>query len=323
MTQTAERAEVAEAPLARTRLASRLSMMLLLDLIAIARGEGHVLDTLLASAIIQANVQEILRRADLQLAYSTEDAMPPDELRRPVSMNAVAASLQLPFETVRRRVTAMAKTGFCRFVDGGVIVPSEALADPKYYWDGFRGYERIRAAYYQFSDLGLLGELPASTVDLSTQAFPIRAVARLMGAATLRVVERFGAVGDLVDSLVALEVYRGNIERLALTASASPDAAPDGVADEAERRPVAVSAVAERLGMPHETVRRHVLELIGRGTCVREGRGLVVPAQALCGPALGPVFAETAANMQRLFAALAQLGVLDAWDGVRRAAARA
>jgi hypothetical protein len=304
---------------ARPRLMNRLAIGLLLDLIAIARGEdGHLLDTLLASAIIHANIQEILRRADLNLAFADETAMPPDELRRPISMNALATSLELPFETVRRRVGGMVRDGFCKFVDGGVIVPSAVLDNPQYLADGFRGYERIRGFYYQASDLGILTPLPPPTVELRPDTFPIRAVARLVGTYVLRVVERMGALGDLVDGLIALEIYRCNVETLSIEeASGAPEAALDGVIDEGQRQPVPITGIAQRMGMPHETVRRHVRGLMDRGVCHRRPTGLVVPSDALAGPALGTLVADNAANLQRLFGSLSQLGVLQVWDGIR------
>jgi DNA-binding Lrp family transcriptional regulator len=303
----------------RARLLSRLALALLLDLVDIARGDAHVLDALLASAIIQANIQEIMRRADLQLEFAREETVPPDEMRRPVSMNALATSLKLPFETVRRRVTRMADAGFCRFVDGGVIVPTAVLGEPRYYVDGFRGYERIRGFYYQAADLGLIADLPPATVDLSKGAFPIRAVSRLVGVYVLRVAEKMGAIGDVLDSLIALEVCRCNVEALPAEACAEGDAAPDGVACDAERAPVSINQLARRLGVPGETVRRHARRLIERGIVRREATGLIVPAEALAGPALGPALADNTLQLQRLLASLSQLGVLKVWDGVRPA----
>lgn len=304
---------------ARQRLTCRLAIDLLLDLIAIGRGDGHVLDTLLAAAIIQANVQEIMRRADLQLAFSEKDEMPPDEMRRPVTMNAVATSLQLPFETVRRRVRAMARDGFCRFVDGGVIVPTAVLTNPQYYVDGFRGYERLRQGYYQLSGLGLLRDLPPPTVAISAETFPVRAVARMFGAYVLRVVETLAPLGDLLDGLIWLEMYRANVEHLPAEPPRETDMAPgpDDVAHDGLRKPVAVTGLAARLGAPQETVRRHVAGLIARGACVRVRGGLIVPGEALARPELAAVLTDNAANLQRLFSGLAQLGVLQVWDSLR------
>lgn len=308
-----------EAQAARLALTSRLAAAFVLDLIAITRSEGHVLDTLLVGAIIQANVQEIGRRADLFVAFARSDELPPDAMRRPVSMNALANSLGLPFETVRRRVKALARDGWCRFDDEGVIVPSEVLAAPQYHADAFRAFMRLQAFYFQLSDLGLLRELPPPSVDLGDNPFPVRAVARLVGAYLLRAVEAVGAMGNLLDGLVLVEMFHSNTRRLppGPTEGEAPGAGDgDGVSD-ARRVPVPVTALAARLGMPPETVRRRVTALIERGACVRVPGGLIVPARALSNPRLWPALAANGANLQRLFAALSQLGVLQVWDGLR------
>lgn len=298
---------------ARLRLLSRVTVAYLLDAIAIARGDGHVLDTLLVSAIIQANVQEISRRADLHRAFAETDELPSDDLRTPISVNALASSLQIPFETVRRRVKGLVAEGMCRMVRGGVIVPSEVLRQPRYYADGFRGFQRLQAFYYQLSDLGLLRDLPAPTADLGG-VFPVRAAARLVGAYMLRVVEDLAKVGDLLEALILLEIFRHNV------AAWPADLAHGGPVPDDRRAPMPVQALALRLGSPYETVRRRVARLLETGYCARAKGGLIVPSEALARPMLRGALVDNAANLHRLFAALSQLGVLRAWDAARPAA---
>ncbi len=309
----------ADDQIARLRLTSRLATAFLLDIIAIARGEGDVLDTLLIGAIIQANIAEINRRADLQLAYAGSHDIPPDEMRRPVSMNALASSLQLPFETVRRRVGALAGEGLCKFVEGGVIVPNAVLSQPKAHADGLRAYERLQAFYYQLNDLGLLRDLPPPSVALSANTFPVRAIGRLLGTYVLRVVETLGTMGDLIDGLILLETFRSNVEHLPHDQRGGEGFEPADMVSDRLRTPITVTRLAKRIGVPHETARRHVAALMARGVCLRSRGGLIVPAQALTNPILPTVLAGNASNLHRLFGALAQLGVLQAWDSVQPA----
>lgn len=298
---------------ARLRLTNRLAVAFLLDVIAITRGDKHVLDTLLMSAVIHANVREINRRADLQSAFARSDELPPDDLRAPISMNALASSLEIPFETVRRRVTALARERFCVFVEGGVIVPSAVLADPSYFADAFRVFQRLQAFYYELGDLELLGELPPGA-ELSAETFPVRAVARILGAYVLRAVEALGAMGDLLDGILLLEIFRGNVEGL------SPHRpGPGEVLTDELRVPISILTLARRIGAPYETVRRHAAALLERGVVARVRGGLIVPARALEDPRLPAILAHNAANLRRLFATLAQLGVLRLWDGARPA----
>ncbi len=317
MSMSAGQAAVARlsSPLADARLTNRLSMAYLLDVIAIFRGERQLLDLLLFSTISQANVTAITRQADLQVAYAAPDQPPPDSMRRPVSVNALATSLGLPFETVRRRVKGLVDQGLCRAVEGGVIVPTAVVNSPQYFRDSFRGYERLRAFYYQLRDLGLLKGLPPPSVDLGADMVPLRTVARLSTDYALRVIETMmRALDDLLAGIILIEGVRGNIEHLPHEVRGGEGASPEDFVPDKHRRPVSITAAAHRLGLPVETVRRHAAELLARGLCVRVTGGLVVPAEALARPAMIAVTTENLANLHRMFAALAQLGVLAVWD---------
>lgn len=317
MSMSAGQAAVARpsSPLADARLTNRLAMAYLLDVIAIFRGEHHLLDLLLFSTISQANVTTITRQADLQVAYAAPDHPPPDSMRRPVSVNALATSLGLPFETVRRRVHGLIDQGICRAVEGGVIVPTAVVNSPQYFRDSFRGYERLRAFYYQLRDLGLLKDLPPPSVELGPELVPLRTVARLSTDYALRVIETMmRALGDLLAGIILTEVVRSNVEHLPNDLRGGEGVAPEDFVADKRRRPVSISAVAHRLGLPGETVRRHTAELLARGLCVRVKGGLVVPAEALARPPLVAFNAENCVNLHRMFTALAQLGVLAVWD---------
>ena len=50
--------------------------------------------------------------------YASMDSAPPDALRRPVSILAVAGTLGLPYETTRRHVQKLLKIGWCKRVKG-------------------------------------------------------------------------------------------------------------------------------------------------------------------------------------------------------------
>jgi len=302
----------------RRRLLSRLTSAYLLDVLAIARGEGDPLDTLIAAAIIQANVAGIRARADLQLAFAQADQPPPDELRRPVSMNAIASSLGLPFETVRRRIGALAAAGLCRFVEGGVIVPAAVLKSPAFAKDA-QGYERTRAFYEQVRGLGLLGDLPPPTAEIASDEPPVRTVWRLIGTYMLRVAEDLGQVGRLLDAVILFEVFRSNTEHwppepMGREGTTAADLEPDRL-----RRPASTSALARRLGMSPETARRHVMRLAERGHLVRTDAGLVIPAEVLAQPRFQDALEANANHVHRLMSALSQLGVLQLWERERAA----
>jgi hypothetical protein len=314
--------EPAADPLTRARLRHQLSMPFVLDTVAFARGDRHLLDTLLLTSIVQANVAAISRQPGMQLAYAGLESPPPDELRRPVSINALATSLRLPFETVRRRVRNLAARDLCRVVEGGVIVPQSVLSSPSYVMNAFAAYERLRAFYYELSDRGLLVGLPAPTVALGSDQLPVRAVARLTSDYVLRVIDGLMTIaGGLLNGLVLLAIFRGNVEHLA-TDGPERRAQPTGQAlPDVVRRPARLGAVAARVGLPPETVRRHVTDLERRGLVARAPHGLVVPGDVLASPAIIEFIRENVSNLQRLFNGLAQFGVLAAWEAARVRAA--
>jgi transposase-like protein len=84
--------------------------------------EGDLVRAMIYTAILQANVREIWNDPALNQQYG-EGQAPPDALRRPISVSSVAASLNLPRETVRRHVIKMIEVGQVVKKDAGVIVP--------------------------------------------------------------------------------------------------------------------------------------------------------------------------------------------------------
>jgi hypothetical protein len=83
-----------------------------------------LIKALVYNAVWTANVKHITTSA-ANTEFGGMDALPPDDQRRPVSVLAVANSLRIPYETVRRTAQAMIKSGVCERVGNkGLIVPS-------------------------------------------------------------------------------------------------------------------------------------------------------------------------------------------------------
>lgn len=89
-------------------------------------GQGDLITALVSLAIVQANVAH-LDSSDAGAAFADIRTLPPDELRRPVSVLSLSASLGLPYETTRRHVGKLLAMGACKRVRGGVVVPTAAL----------------------------------------------------------------------------------------------------------------------------------------------------------------------------------------------------
>ncbi len=86
---------------------------------------GEFITAIVCQAIIAANTAHLADQ--LEAAASWGHSLPPDSVRKPVSILAVAGSLGLPFETTRRHVSKLIAAGACKRVRGGVIVPAEVL----------------------------------------------------------------------------------------------------------------------------------------------------------------------------------------------------
>ncbi|MDB5471372.1 MAG: hypothetical protein JWR84_2932 [Caulobacter sp.] len=83
------------------------------------------------TGVIQANVRHILNDERLNAFYGDDEA-PPDVLRRPVSVSALAASLEMPRETVRRLVTRLEALGHVVRTAEGVLTTHSAMWDEGY-----------------------------------------------------------------------------------------------------------------------------------------------------------------------------------------------
>ncbi|MFN3584724.1 helix-turn-helix domain-containing protein [Phenylobacterium sp.] len=273
----------------RDRALGLLSFAFILDEVATGIESLAPLDAMLVMAINQANIAPLTREPLARMRYGRMEAAAPDARRRPVSINAVAASLRLPFETTRRRVRRLQDAGACAAVEGGVIVPEEFLTSPGYVQSVFENHNRLRAFFYEANAAGLVDELPRSAYPPEATV-PVRAAARLLSDYMLRTLDMvMGITGDVVGVLVLLAAL-GSLDH-----------------------PQSIAAIAQRLRMPPETVRRHVNELVDRGLCVRDQRGVDVPEEFLDRPLWRAFLRDNAVNVQRLFAGLAERGVIEAW----------
>ena len=122
--------------------------------------EGDLMGALIFAAILQANVRPISNDPNLSKTYGQIDAVPPDEMRVPVSVNAIAESLKIPYETTRRHVNKMIKVGWCVKVGTrGVIVPAAVVASPAMLKAGMQQYGHLMHFLAQLREIGLLDQV--------------------------------------------------------------------------------------------------------------------------------------------------------------------
>lgn len=261
---------------------ARLSAEFVLDVSKISRGGGDLLDPLILTAILEANQAEIRRDPRLAQIYIDGPTPLPDERRRPISVHAVAKSLRLPFESVRRRVNGWVEAGMCVRTPSGVYVPQAFVTSEPYLAIQAGRVERLARFERDLMAAGVL-----SREALGGEVAPIvRAADRCLAEYMLRVSDQvIGVVGGPTDGFVLLGLAVAN----------------------ADGRAQPVAAVAAYLGMPAETVRRRLLSLQGLGLAERSAGGWAFAApRRLAAEVLRRLF-DNEANLRRLFSSLADL----------------
>lgn len=306
-----------QAPNDRIRVAARLANGFALDLVKLGGFGRDVVDGLLMAAISQANVAQITRNAELQRAYARLDQPPPDELRRPVSMSAIANSLRVPFETARRRITALVELGVVKTTPRGVLIPTAPLDSAIYKFAAQAHYNLVRTLYLRLRGIGFFEDLPRrDAADYDTENPPVRLVVRLSTDYVLRLAEPLSLhIGDLVTGLVLMDLIHANTEHLTDQQGGAKDAWDEGafVSDDA-RRPVRIAELSARLGIPQETVRRHLQRLQNADRCERIEDGFRVPARVLARGPFVQFMLDNQSHLHRLFVQLADFGVLSEWE---------
>ena len=123
---------VTAADAALGRVAARLSTLYFLrfaKMIADQAG-GDLIEALVMHAIMAGNIGYLDQDPANAGKFSALDDVPPDAMRRPISVLAVAGSVGIPYETVRRHVNRLVKAGRCERVKGGVVVRSARMREP-------------------------------------------------------------------------------------------------------------------------------------------------------------------------------------------------
>lgn len=89
----------------------------------------ELVEGLMFLAVVRANTLHVTLDPALAATFSGVDEIPPDALRRSVSVYALARELRLPYETARRHGHKLIEKGLCeRSSDRGLVAPSHVHA---------------------------------------------------------------------------------------------------------------------------------------------------------------------------------------------------
>jgi len=137
------------------RLVTRVTIHWLLELLNHVRtlGDGDILDGLIMLAINDANVRHLNHA---ESGYNSSATVPPDSERQPVSVYVVARELGLSYETARRHVQRLIKSGKVDRGEGGVILPNRVLIQPETMMLNSRTFNTTRKLVDQLRDIGMI-----------------------------------------------------------------------------------------------------------------------------------------------------------------------
>ena len=116
---------------------------------------GDITAALVFACVVEANVGHLATNPESMARLATLVRLPPDEMRRPVTGVAVAATLGIPNETVRRKVKGLIEQGLLVRVDGGLIVPTEIMASDRMTRLTRASFINLRRLFLQLRRIGV------------------------------------------------------------------------------------------------------------------------------------------------------------------------
>ena len=232
---------------------------------------------------------------------------------RGVSVRALARSLSLPFETVRRKVRDLEAAGLCHVAPDGrpLAAPlheTAARAEAARVCDGFNLLLGNLTALGVTPAVFHGGPLPPPAAD---QAKAQLAAHRLIHNYFLRTLEAgVGPHGTMFNALVFVAAMSANAERITYDPTlARRYASADTPPPDSLRRAAKPREIAERLNLPYEVVRRRLVEFLERGWVVRSGSGYLCAVERMQDPALLAGAYLIVQRLGQLVQAVAQTGL--------------
>lgn len=302
----------------RRRMAARVAAHYFLQTaILITRTVDEDLVTALVFlGVSRANVRALRAEPALEAAYSARGAVPPEDLRRPVSVYAVAKDLGLPYETVRRHAGKLREAGMLEADGRGLWAPNRVHATGRLQEALEENWEMSRRF---LRDAITIGIVPAPAPATLPQADVSRRAVRL---ALEFFLDSLGLMArtvnlDPLSIMIGLAVARANMEYFAADrATSEAYAGLEAIPPDTVRRPVSVYAVSRSLGLPYETTRRYARRLTKDGWLERrEDGGLILPASVLARPGVIDAALEFSGATQSYLATLVAIGVAPALEG--------
>ena len=237
---------------------ARLARKYVLDcvtLVARAIQMDHV-STLLFLATVTANVAHITRNAEL--AKSLGDLPPGTDLRRPVSLYAVARDYHLSYETARRHLKKLMDAGLIvRAGEQGLLVPAPVLDGPVVRGVVLKHHELTRDFLMALQGADGAGAPPILTPRLQAARITTEYFLTFLKVSAETISK------DLITTLVCLAIIQALTEQHPV------------MGGQDDNPSTTVLGAARMLNLPYETARRHAHKLIRLGFCERAETGKI------------------------------------------------
>lgn len=255
--------------------------------------KGDIVDAVLLTAIMDADIGHLDEIATLGWRYATYADGPPDGFRRPTSVRSLSDRLGLPYETTRRRVEGLIALGRCVRTEHGVH--ARLIDEPRHHAGSQANYAAVRTLLRDLSSRVPEVDWPkAGASDPKAGEPPLRLVNRRCAAFAVDTLARIADVAGGYDEAL---VYMGMVE--ATGRGASGDAWPT----------LRASSLARSLSQPVPSVRRRLHTLRTRGLITAQGANFDARPPPQVEALVSRLAVENLKRLQVLFAQLKSLDV--------------
>lgn len=268
--------------------------------IAQAALDIDAINVIIGYAILQAGIDHLDAPGGQGDLYAGIATPPPDELRRPIRISALARSLNLSRETVRRRVDTLVDRGIASRVERGLRVTTEFLSTDSYQTIVFSQMEPILGFLLQvgYPNDPEMGDARA-WLDHRAVEDRARQFGRLMLRLQLRHYETVSRLGG--------DLHAGLLISLVL-ANSGVASSPQG------ETPVLAATsrlqLAGALALNRETTRRCLARVTQAGQLVRTPAGYLPGPALLSGDRLEAALSDTGKNIRQMVRLLATHGFI-------------
>lgn len=301
------------------RIAGRLGMTFFLNHLRTFGEDRDLLDGLILLSVMHANIDPLYRAG--ASPFETGWTPASDDLR-PISISAIAASLSLPFETVRRRVSQLRDAGRLEATRHGLLAATGHFSSDRHVFERSTTARRVRNLCLDLTELGVVRDVTGPATGAPPSGTIVNHLATEYCLRQMETLQRH--IGDVTAGILLIQIIRITTDHLDDTFTEYTER--EDLVDDSLRRPTTTAHLAARAGVPAETARRHAMALVQRNWVAQTPQGRLYLTRDMLRTSPWPEGRrDNVVNLNRLIGGLAAQGALAAWGigGVERNSAPA